>query len=159
MSPLFLRACTDVLATPLAMIYSKSPDNDYPVRWKLGYVTPNFAKVFEIIVLYQIKFNVIPNISSSQHGFLPGRRVESNLMKLTAMVHECFEEGMQTDVFYADIRKAFDVVCPVRLLLKLSEDKYRLSNTLILWLLSLLHNHKQLVKIGASVSDLISLQE
>lgn len=111
-TPLFLRKCADLLAQPLSTIYSKSlSDHYYPHFWKTGLLTPiyksggksdinnyrgvcvspNFAKAFEVIIFDQIKFNILPQISITQHGFFPGRRVESNLMELSILVHDSFE--------------------------------------------------------------------
>src|SRR5687768_1938947 len=83
-------------------------------------VSPNFAKVFEINILEQLRYNIFPNLSPSHHGFFPGRRVESNLMELSVLVDDSFSENCQTDIFYADIRKAFDVIRNIRLVFKLS---------------------------------------
>lgn len=178
MAPLFLRECADVLAEPLSSIYSKSlSDVHYPELWKTGHLTPiykqgkkaditnyrgvcvspNFAKVFEIIVFDQISFNILPQVSLKQHGFYPGRRVETNLMELSILVHESFKNGNQTDIFLADIKKAFDVIRAIRLLMKLSNDKYRLCNSLLLWLRSFFMRRKQIVKINSGKSDLIDV--
>lgn len=147
----------------------------YPHVWKIGHLTPihksggksditnyrgvcvspNFAKVFEIIVFDQIKFNIFPQISPTHHGFFPGRRVESNLMELSVLVHDSFENGNQTDMFLADIHKAFDVIRTVKLIKKQSHDKYRLCNSLLLWFRSFFQCRKQIVKINSSESDLI----
>jgi len=68
-------------------------------------VSPNLAKVFEIIVFDQMKVNIFPHIKTTQHGFFPGRRVESNLMELSVLVHDGFINNYQTDIFFGDIRK------------------------------------------------------
>lgn len=178
MAPIFLRECADILAKPLSVIYSKSlSDIHYPDLWKTGHlypiyksgkkadvtnyrgvcISPNFAKVFEIIVFDQITFNILPQISIKQHGFCPGRRVESNLMELSILVHESFKNGNQTDIFFADIHKAFDAIRSVRLVRKLSDDKFRLRNSLLLWFRSFFKNRKQIVKINSSESELIDV--
>lgn len=178
LSPLFLRECADVLAEPLAAIYSKSlSDIYYPNAWKTGYVTPifkkgnkanvqnyrgvcvspNLAKAFEMIVFDQIMHNILPQSSPNQHGFFPGRRVETNLMELSILVHDSFENGCQTDLFFADIEKAFDSIRTVRMVRKLAADKYRLSNSLLLWFRSFFQHRKQRVKVNSSKSELIDV--
>ena len=173
MAPLFLRNCADLICHPLATIYNKSmADVHYPDIWKLGHLTPihksgkktdvtnyrgvnvspNLAKVLEIIVLNQIKYNIYPHISPTQHGFFPGRRVESNLFEFSVLVHESFVNGTQSDTFYADIRKAFDVIFYVLLLYKLAAPVYRLSNRILLWLRSYYRRRKQVVKINSALS-------
>lgn len=84
MAQLFLRECADLICIPLSTIHSKSfSDLCYPEIWKLGHMTPiyksgnkadvtnyrgvnvspNLAKVLEIIILAQLKFNIYPHIS------------------------------------------------------------------------------------------------
>lgn len=79
MVPLFLRECSDILATPLSILYSKSlEEHYYPKLWKIGIqysvfksgkkaditnyrgvsVSPNLVKVFEMIMFEQLKFNI-----------------------------------------------------------------------------------------------------
>lgn len=178
MAPLFLRECADALVEPLSVIYTKSlADAYYPELWKTGHLTPiykqgkkaditnyrgvcvsaNFAKVFEIIIFDQISFNILPHSSLKQHGFFPGRRVETNLMELSILVNESFRNGNQTDVFLADIQKAFDIIRSVALVMKLSDDKYRLCDSLLLWFRSFFQHRRQIVKINSSKSDVIDV--
>src|ERR1700744_2847054 len=120
-------------------------------------ISPNLAKVFEIIVFDQISLNILPHSSLKQHAFFPGRRVETNLMELAILVHDSFQNGDQTDIFLADIRKAFDAIRRYLLLMKCSADKYRLCNSLLLWFQSFFQNRKQTVKINSTTSNTIDV--
>lgn len=71
-------------------------------------VLPNLAKVFERVIFSQLKLIIPRNISTSHHGFVPNRNIESNLMELCILAHEAFEQNVQLDVFMGDISKAFD---------------------------------------------------
>lgn len=119
--PLFIRKCADWLSEPL---YSKSLNETvYPDVWKIGQITPihksgekndvhmnrevnvlpNLGKIFEIIVYNQLKLILTPCLSSSQHGFIPNRNIQSNIIELTINMHNAFDNNNQIDVFYADI--------------------------------------------------------
>lgn len=118
-------------------------------------VLPGLAKVFERVVYFQLKLILASKISKSQHGFVSNRNIETNLMEMTTLGHEAFEQKAQLDVFYADIAKAFDSVNPSKLLSKIA--KYRVSNAFLGWLHSYLSNRSQYVKVGSAKSNLYSV--
>lgn len=117
--PLFLRKCSDILAFPLHMIFSKSLNEGiYPEKWKSGQIIPIFkagkrscvnnyrgvtimptlAKVFEKLVNQQLSIIISPLLSKTQHGFLSRRNIETNLMELTNHAINAFELKCQLDV-------------------------------------------------------------
>ena len=68
---------------------------------------------------------------NAQHGFLQGR---STVTQLPAFYHETgqsLDRGLQSDIVYLDLAKAFDSVSLQRLLLKLS--RYGVSGKLLQW--------------------------
>lgn len=171
-SPFFLRQCAEVLAGPLSILFTRSlRDGIYPSAFKIGQITPIYkagsrnnvenyrgvnvlpglAKVFERVINNQLKLIVSPKISASQHGFVSNRNIETNVMELTTLAHKAFENRGQTEVFYADISKAFDTVNPVKLIKKLAA--FGLSNELLRWFHSYLSMRKQYVKVGVSKSE------
>ena len=175
-SSIFLRQCADVLCEPLRMIFTQSiSDGCYPVQFKIGQITPifksgkksdvtnyrgvnvlpNLAKVFERAVYCQLKMIIAPRISKTQHGFLANRNIESNLMELTTLVHEAFEQGAQLNVFYADIAKAFDSVDTSLMIRKLAN--FPVSNDILRWFLSYLHDRKQYIRVKAAKSNTFSV--
>lgn len=76
---------------------------------------------------------ITPRISRTQHGFVPSRNIETNLLQLTSHAHKAFESIAQLDVFYADIAKAFDAVNAFLLVQKIST--FPVANELVLWLI------------------------
>lgn len=175
-SSLFLRECAEFLAEPLCAIYSRSVDDGiYPELFKIGQITPifkagqrnniknyrgvnilpNLAKVFEKLIHNQLKLLITPRISKSQHGFLPNRNIETNLMEMTTLIHKAFEQNAQLDVFYADISKAFDCVDPSLLIRKLA--KYPMSNKSLHFFTSYLNGRSQYVKCNGSKSNLFDV--
>lgn len=97
---------------------------------------PNIAKVFDRVIYEQLKLILIPLMKVTQHGFLPTRNIETNLMELTTHIHQAFDNNCQLDVFYADIRKSFDHVDVLLQVKKLAS--YPVSNQLLLWFKSYL---------------------
>lgn len=170
-SSLFLRECAELLTTPLYIIYSRSLcDYIYPDSFKIGQITPifksghrnntkdyrgvsvlpNLAKVFERLIYNRLKLIIPPQISPNQHGFLSNRNIETNLMELTTIIHRAFNQNSQLDVFYADIKKAFDCVNPYLLVRSLSN--YKLSNKVLRFFMSYLDSRTQYVKCNGATS-------
>lgn len=171
-SAIFLRQCADILAEPLNEIFSQSLNECiYPDTFKIGQITPIYkagkkddvrnyrgvnivpmiAKVFDRLVYQQLKVIIQPRISTSQHGFLPSRNIDTNLMGTSTRVHEAIEQGAQLDSFYGDISLAFDHVNRARMIRKLS--KFPVSNQLLRWFMSYLSKRKQYVSIRGSKSE------
>ena len=69
--------------------------------------------------------------TSLQHGFLPGRSCQSNLLIMLNCLTEAMDKGIITDVVYLDFVKAFDSALPKRLTYKLSE--YGITSNLLHW--------------------------
>lgn len=174
--PVFIRNCAESLTKSLTVIYRISIDKcEYPSRWKIGQITPifksgskidmnnyrgvtvmsMFAKVYETLIYNQMKLIVYPRLSKNQHGFVPNRNISTNLIELTTFIHQAFEEKAQVDVFYADIRKAFDSVNHNKLIQKIA--RFPLSNGALNWFVSYLSNRKQFVKLGDSTSEMFDV--
>lgn len=170
--PMFLRKCAEQLAKPLSTIFNKSlKDGKYPDCFKIGHVIPiykngkktdvsnyrgvtimkNLAKVFERVVYDQLSMKIAPKLSKNQHGFLSNRCIETNLMEFVNYAHEAFEQGIQVDVFFGDMAKAFDVVPQPGFIRKIS--RFQISNQLLHWLNSYSSNRKQIVKVNSSFSE------
>lgn len=170
--PTFIRNCANNLVEPLKLIYAQSlATNKYPKLWKIGQITPihksgnkndmnnyrgvnvlsNFAKIFEQLIYNQLKFIIFPRISPNQHGFLPNRNINTNLMTLTSHILAAFEQKAQLDLFFGDIAAAFDAVNQKLLIRKIA--KFPLSNNVLKWFTSYFEDRKQFVKIGNSLSN------
>lgn len=170
--PKFLRECNEILASPLCKIFNKSIQiGHFPEMFKICSISPifksgkksdiinyrgvsimcNIAKVFDKAVHDQLKMIISPNLSKKQHGFVSSRCIESNLMEFCTFTHESFAKNCQVDVFYADIKKAFDTVDHSILIKKLA--KFRIGNETLNWLSSYSAGRKQFVKVGSSTSE------
>lgn len=112
----------------------------FPERWKITRIVPvhkkgdssllsnyrpisiisNFAKLYEKVLYRDIYSCTRSSISTSQHGFLPGRSTVTNLATLSQVVGETLDKRGRVDVIYTDLSKAFDLIDHEILLLKLS---------------------------------------
>lgn len=54
--------------------------------------------------------HVKDQISDRQHGFVPGKSVQSNLLEYTNFIVESIAKGGQIDTIFTDFSKAFDKV-------------------------------------------------
>lgn len=111
----------------------------------------NLAKVFERVVYNQLKMILAPKISKQQHGFLSNRCIETNLMEFVTFIHDAFDKKCQVDVFYADVKKAFDSVSQPLLIRKMAN--YPIGNRTLNWLDSYSSERKQYVQIGSANSQ------
>ena len=167
-----LKKCCEFLNVPIASLFNLSMQcQQFPQCWKSSFMFPVFkkgdkrnvenyrgitslcacSKVFEAIVYDHLFFHVKNYISTSQHGFFPGRSVFTNLLDFTSLCLRTLDQRAQVDAVYTDLKAAFDRVDHGILLAKL--DKLGVSTGLTAWLASYLQNRRMAVKLGASLSD------
>jgi hypothetical protein len=170
--PFIIKAIKTEFSSPLAHIFNLAlQTGTYPDRWKSSRVTPilksgekshaenyrpiavlsSFAKVFESVLHAKIYKQVDPYLNDAQHGFRPGRSVNTNLLSLVDHVAAKLDEGSQVDVAYLDFRKAFDQVDNDVLLNKLSSIGF--SPSLLRLFSSYLRDRRQFVRLGCYDSD------
>lgn len=170
--PSFLVRCSEQLANPLSILFSKSISEGYvPVIWKAAFISPihkkgpknlvpNYrpisklciiSKTFEKIVYKQVYAALRQSFSLSQHGFLKGRSTVTNLLILNDQLTDNMENRLQTDVIYTDYSKAFDRVDHKLLLLKLQLAGIR--GDLLRWFSSYIDNRSQAVVVSNFISD------
>lgn len=127
----FYKNLSNSLSLPLSILFNKSIDEGtFPELWKISYVLPTFkagnrskvenyrpisilctiSKVFERIMFNRLYSHVKGHISTSQHGFVPGRSVQSNLLEFVSFIVESISKGGQVDTVFTDFSKAFDKV-------------------------------------------------
>lgn len=126
----------------------KNPTNYRPVS-----LTCILCKVLESIVRDRLMSHVIENnlLSINQFGFVKGRSIYLQLLKVMNDWTSILDRGNELDVIYLDIKKAFDTVPYRRLMLKL--ESYGLGKNVLQWLEALLVGRKQKVVVRGSSSE------
>lgn len=172
--PVFLKRCSDTLSAPLAAamtealttgcaphvwtqavvtpIYKKG-DRYMPENFRPISLTSTLSKCMEKIIVreltdFLLRNNVIP---TSQHGFLPGRSIDTNLLSCLNDWTLCQDSGQPVDVIYLDFEKAFDRVPFKRLLYKL--EHYGVRGKLLSWITGFLTKREFQVRVGGALSN------
>ena len=140
--PKLLKILRDEISFPLKILFRKSIDDGViPDEWRDAHITAihkkgskadpgNYrgvsltcviGKMLERMVKEDLDVYVEKNglMSNSQHGFRRGRSPQTNLIEFLNCTTKWHDEGKSFDVIYLDFRKAFDVVCHKRLMVKL----------------------------------------
>ena len=78
------------------------------------------SKVLERCIFKHFKDFLCPLFDNAQHGFLQGRSTVTQLLAFYHEIGQSLDKGLQSDIVYLDLAKAFDSVSHQRLLLKLS---------------------------------------
>ena len=130
---ILLKNLKEVLALPLALMLRKSIDEGrIPEVFKLAYVTPihkggskqnpeqyrpvsltsHVIKIFERVIKKKIMAHLIgkQKLNDGQHGFVPGRSTQTQLLCHYNDIYEAMIEGKRLDTVYLDFAKAFDKV-------------------------------------------------
>jgi hypothetical protein len=94
-------------------------------------------------------------ISSSQHGFLPGRSTTTQLLLSLNTLTEHFDNKQNVDVVYTDFSKAFDKVCHNKLIEVLSS--YGIKGTVLNWIRNFIKFRTQSVYIENEISDTVEI--
>ena len=103
--------------------------------------------IYDHLVKFLINYNLIP---PEQHGFLPGKSVQSNLLCCLSDWTRDIDLGRPVDIFYLDFSKAFDKIPKRRLLHKLQHLDIR--GKLLGWIDSFLSDRTFRVKVGDGLS-------
>lgn len=172
--PAFLKNLCVELAVPLKLIFDQSlTSGEIPEGWKKARVCPihkkgdkslanNYrpvsltsivCKVMEKLVRKHIMEHLAINkiLTDCQYGFIPGRSISIQLLRLLDEWTEYLEKGESVDCVYLDLRKAFDKVPHKRLLKKV--ESYGIAPELMKWLESFLSKRTQQVSLCGAESD------
>ena len=174
LSTIVLKNCATQLVSPLCILYQKTLDTGrLPQDWKQAKITPIYkkgtrkkasnyrpisltsqaSKVMERIIKRHMMDHLEVNnlLSKHQHGFMPSKSCQSNLLETFEEWTGIIDRGLGLDVIYLDYQKAFDTVPHERLLTKLSG--YGLKGKILNWLKDFLHDRHQQVVINNSKSS------
>ena len=165
----------DTITVPLKLILRKSLDEStIPDIYKLAYVTPiykggskfkpenyrpvsltsHIVKVFERVLKVKIIQHLTEHklLNQGQHGFVPGRSTQSQLLQHYCDIYEALAEGVRIDTVYLDFAKAFDKVNHKILLQKVI--KHKIKGKIGRWILEFLCNRKYKVVANGETSEL-----
>lgn len=170
--PCFIvKGCCTVFAPLLCHIIRMSlVEQHFPTDWKIGSIFPlhksgratipanyrpisllsSFSKVFEKVLHRYLLSAMHPLIHFNQHGFMPGRSVDSNLACFLNDIGPPVLSRQQVDTVYFDCSKAFDIVNHDLLLRKLSA--YGLSLEFCQWFGSYLKGRSNCVSYEGATS-------
>ena len=170
-----LKKCSDILAVPLMKLFNMSLNqHKFPAVWKRSNMFPVFkkgdkrnvqnyrgisslgveSKVFESLINEKLFASCKHYISNCQHGFFPGRSVETNLVSFTSFCMDNICKKLQVDAVYTDLKAAFDRVNHNILIAKL--ERIGCSAGFCSWLKSYLIQRQVTVCIGNCSSESFS---
>ena len=170
----FIINTKNTIATPLMIILRKSLDEGkIPDIFKLAHVAPihkggsklnpeqyrpvsltsHIMKVFERVVKINIMEHLVQQklLNPGQHGFVPGRSTQTQLLQHYCDVYEALAEGVRIDTVYLDFAKAFDKVNHNILLKKVS--KHKIKGKIGIWIQEFLNNRKYKVVANGEMSE------
>ena len=171
---IFLKKTKKIISKPLAMLLRKSIDEGkIPEIFKLAYITPihkggsrqkpeqyrpvsltsQIMKVFERVIKQKIMKHLILNhkLNKGQHGFVPGRSTQTQLLAHYNDIYETLMEGKRLDTVFLDFAKAFDKVDHDILLEKVK--KHKISGKIGRWLGEFLKDRKFRVVANNCISE------
>ena len=171
---IFLKKTKKAISKPLALLLRKSIDEGkIPEIFKMAYITPihkggskqnpaqyrpvsltsHIMKVFERVIKKKIMAHLIKNdmFNKSQHGFVPGRNTQTQLLSHLDDIYETLTEGKRLDTIFLDFAKAFDKVDHEILLEKVK--KHKISGKIGKWIKEFLSERKFRVVANGCMSD------
>jgi hypothetical protein len=177
-NPDVLKNCSKSIAIPLCLIFKNSLNTStIPLEWSLANVTPihkkgskleagNYrpvsltsvvCKLMESILRDHIMNHLVSNklISTQQHGFVPKRGCNTNLLAFQDFISLSLQKNIPVDILYTDFAKAFDKVLHRKLLCKIWS--YGIIGRIHKWLSACLSNRKQRVVMGEIMSEWVKV--
>ena len=172
---LVLKNCAKNISKPLSILFSKSYYSGViPDEWKAALVVPvhkkgakslvsNYRpisltciimKVMEIIVRDEIMLRSGHFIDNRQHGFLPSKSCNTQLVDFCDSLALSLYKNIRSDVIYFDFAKAFDSVNHDLILLKL-KALFLIDGCLFQFIKAYLKDRKQAVVVGRSSSTFL----
>ena len=171
---IFLKKTKKAISKPLALLLRKSIDEGAINEvFKMAYVTPihkggsrqkpeqyrpvsltsHIMKIFERVIKKEIMKHLTENemFNKGQHGFVPGRSTQTQLLSHFNDIFDTLAEGKRLDTVYLDFAKAFDKVDHDILLEKIK--KHKISGKIGNWIREFLSDRKFRVVVNGCMSD------
>ena len=123
-----------------------------PGNYRQISLTSQVCKLNESIIRdHMIDHLIINNlIKPSQHGFMPKRSCQTNLLEFLDKIFEMIDEGNSVDIVYLDFSRAFYKVPHNKLIQKL--EAHGITGSVQEWIKSWLKDRTQLVEIQGAKS-------
>ena len=124
-----------------------------PEQYRPVSLTSHIMKVFEKVIKRNIMTHLFQHnlINPEQHGFIPGRSTQTQLLDYYLNIFEALSEGIRVDTVFLDFAKAFDKVDHNVLLQKIAEHK--IKGKIGLWIQEFLNNRKYKVVANGEMSE------
>ena len=169
-----LKILKDEVCIPIWMIFQRSLNSgDVPKQWRIAKVIALFkkgakgkpgnyrgvsltcevGKMMESILRDMITDHLISNqlINLSQHGFMPNRSCQTNLLEFLDQLFSMLDENEPVDIVYLDFSRAFDKVSHSKLIQKL--NNHGIKGKIQEWIKSWLRDRLQYVEINGKRSE------
>ncbi|KAH0822734.1 hypothetical protein GEV33_000056 [Tenebrio molitor] len=150
-----LSNCAAELSVPLSVLMKQSfRSGVLPPDWRSAIVRPIFKKGdkfdatnYRPVSLTSLVVKAMESIIyDQQHGFLPDKSIQSNLLGCLADWTREADNGNSVDVLYLDFSKAFDRVPKRRLISKLQH--LVITGNLLAWINAFLSERTFCVRVG-----------
>ena len=109
---------------------------------------PVISKVQERCLVTRLVPHVQEVLYTYQHGFQKGKSCVTQLLEVFHEIGSALDRGFESDIIYLDFAKAFDSVCPVKLVSKLKA--FGIGDPLLKWFQSYLTERKQSVVVNGT---------
>ena len=173
-----LKHCAKSLAKPLTILFQTSYYTcKMPADWKTANVVPVYKKgcknnvcnyrpisltslvmkVYERVIRSELLPKVIDKIDSRQHGFLPQKSCETQLIPYYEMLAKNMNSRSRTDVIYFDFAKAFDSVNHDIILEKLKYS-FGIDGLLLKFFVEYLNERYQRVVVNGKLSTNLTVR-
>ena len=171
MPTVLLKECAESLAPSITAVINFSLREGVQLtNWKKANVSPIFKKgnsnlaenyrpvsLLPVISKVQercVVSRLVPHVKNVlypfQHGFQRGKSCVSQLLEVFQDTGQALDRGVETDIIYLDFAKAFDSVCPAKLVTKLKW--YGIGEPLLSWFYSYLVGREQRVVVNGTCS-------
>ena len=114
-------------------------------------------KTFEKIIRDELMMKCEAHLSKDQHGFLPNKSCNTQLIAFADSIATAINSSMRTDVVYFDFAKAFDSVNHDIILKKL-KDRFKIDGTMLKFMVNYLQDREQCVIIAGKKSSMASVR-
>ena len=102
----------DVFKLAYITTIHKGGSRQKPEQYRPVSLTSHVMKIFERVVKKKIVKHLVDNqkLNEGQHGFVPGRSTQTQLLCHYEDIYEALVEGKRLDTVFLDFAKAFDKV-------------------------------------------------